>query len=41
VAPVGTIDGRVISTERGPMVERLQQLYLKALERDVASRARP
>jgi branched-chain amino acid aminotransferase len=35
VAPVGVIDGRVISTERGPMVGRLQQLYLARLERDV------
>jgi branched-chain amino acid aminotransferase len=41
VAPVGTIDGRVISTTRGPMVERLQQLYLAALERDVAAASRP
>ena len=37
VAPVGIIDGRVISTTRGPMVERLQQLYLARLERDVAT----
>ena len=37
VAPVGIIDGRVISTTRGPMVERLQQLYLARLERDVAA----
>ena len=37
VAPVGVIDGRVISTTRGPMVERLQQLYLARLERDVAA----
>ena len=36
VAPVGVIDGRVISGERGPMVERLQSLYLARLERDVA-----
>ena len=36
VAPVGTIDGRVISTQRGPMVERLQKVYLARLERDVA-----
>jgi branched-chain amino acid aminotransferase len=35
VAPVGVIDGRVISTSRGPMVERLQQLYLERLEKDV------
>ena len=37
VAPVGIIDGRIISTTRGPMVERLQQLYLAQLERDVAA----
>ena len=37
VAPVGVIDGRVISTQRGSMVERLQQLYLARLERDVAA----
>ncbi len=37
VAPVGRIDGRVISTVRGPMVERLQQLYLARLDRDVAA----
>jgi branched-chain amino acid aminotransferase len=36
VAPVGVIDGRVISPARGPMVERLQQLYLARLERDVS-----
>lgn len=36
VAPVGVIDGRVISEARGPMVERLQQLYLARLERDVS-----
>ena len=41
VAPVGVIDGRVISGERGPMVERLQQLYLARLDRDVEGRARP
>ena len=41
VAPVGTIDGRLISTTRGPMVERLQQLYLKALDADVAAAKRP
>ena len=41
VAPVGTIDGRVISTKRGPMVERLQGLYLDALQADVAAASRP
>ena len=37
VAPVGTIDGRVLGTERGPMVERLQQLYLARLQQDTAA----
>ena len=41
VAPVGTIDGRVIGTKRGPMVERLQQLYRKKLDLDVTGRGRP
>lgn len=41
VAPVGSIDGRILGTERGPMVERLQQLYLERLSRDVAGRVRP
>ncbi len=41
VAPVGSVDGRVLGAERGPMVERLQQLYLERLARDVAGRARP
>ena len=40
VAPVGTIDGRVIGSERGPMVERLQQLYRKKLGQDVSGRNR-
>jgi len=35
LAPVGEIDGRVIGDgERGPMVERLQQLYLEMLEQE-------
>jgi branched-chain amino acid aminotransferase len=38
VAPVGTIDGRVIGTERGPMVERLQTLYRERLDNDVSNR---
>jgi branched-chain amino acid aminotransferase len=36
IAPVTEIDGRSISPGRGPMVERLQQLYLNLIERDVA-----
>ena len=35
LAPVSEIDGRVIGDgQRGPMVERLQQLYLDMLERE-------
>ena len=41
VAPVGSVDGRVLGSERGPIVGRLQQLYLERLARDVAGRARP
>jgi branched-chain amino acid aminotransferase len=40
VAPVGSVDGRVLGTGRGPMVERLQQLYLERIAADVAGRAR-
>jgi branched-chain amino acid aminotransferase len=36
VAPVIEIDGRQISAARGPLVERLQQLYLELIDRDVA-----
>jgi branched-chain amino acid aminotransferase len=35
IAPVTEIDGRIISAARGPTVERLQQLYLRLIERDV------
>jgi branched-chain amino acid aminotransferase len=41
IAPVIEIDGRHISDTRGPMVERLQQLYLRLIERDVASQSAP
>jgi len=41
IAPVIEIDGRRISAGRGPVVERLQQLYLHFIERDVAAQARP
>lgn len=41
VAPVGSVDGRVVGTTRGPMVERLQQLYLARLAEDVKGRDRP
>ncbi|MBS0505732.1 MAG: aminotransferase class IV [Proteobacteria bacterium] len=36
LAPVGNVDGRVIGTARGPMVERLQQLYLARIEKELA-----
>ena len=41
IAPVIEIDGRSISAVRGPMVERLQQLYLELIERDVAAQSLP
>lgn len=41
VVPAHTIDGRVLSQGRGPMVERLQTLYRGLIERDVAGRSRP
>jgi branched-chain amino acid aminotransferase len=37
IAPVIEIDGRRISTGRGPVVERLQQLYLRLIAQDIAS----
>jgi branched-chain amino acid aminotransferase len=36
LAPVTEVDGRRISAARGPVVERLQRLYLELIERDVA-----
>ncbi len=39
IAPVTEVDGRRISTARGPMVERLQKLYLQLIEDDTAGRA--
>ncbi len=41
VAPVVEVDGRNISATRGPMVERLQNLYRELIVRDVAARSRP
>lgn len=41
IAPVTEIDGRHITPARGPMVERLQGLYLQLIENDVAGRPRP
>ena len=36
VVHVTEVDGRVLSTERGPMVERLQGLYKELVRRDVS-----
>ncbi|MEO1169524.1 MAG: aminotransferase class IV [Pseudomonadota bacterium] len=41
VVPVTEVDGRVLTEGRGPMVERLQQLYSARLATDVAARSRP
>jgi branched-chain amino acid aminotransferase len=41
VAPVVEIDGRRIGSARGPMVERLQRLYLALIERDIAAQPPP
>jgi branched-chain amino acid aminotransferase len=41
IAPVIEIDGRRISAGRGAMVERLQQLYLQLIERDIAQAPPP
>ena len=41
VVPAHTIDGRKISDGRGPMVERLQGLYKKLVERDIQANPRP
>ena len=41
VAPVVEIDGRKISAGRGPIVERLQNLYRELIARDVAARQLP
>jgi hypothetical protein len=38
--PVREIDGRQL-TCRGPMVERMQQLYAERVERDAAEQKRP
>jgi len=40
IVPVREVDGRTL-TCRGPMVERLQKLYAKRVERDVAEQTRP
>ncbi len=40
IVPVREIDGRTLEC-RGPMVERLQQLYAERIERDIAEQPRP
>ena len=41
LTPVRSVDGRVLSEGRGPMVERLQALYAERVAADIADRARP
>ncbi len=41
VVPAHTIDGRKLTDGRGPMVERLQQLYRARVEAEVAEVGRP
>ncbi|MGI8949100.1 MAG: aminotransferase class IV [Ornithinimicrobium sp.] len=42
VVPVRSVDGRMIGDGmRGPMVQRLQELYMAAVESDVAGRVAP
>ncbi|WP_246263193.1 aminotransferase class IV [Parasphingopyxis algicola] len=41
VVPVTEVDGRGLTEARGPMVERLQELYAARLATDVAARSRP
>jgi branched-chain amino acid aminotransferase len=41
IAPVTEVDGRRICAARGPVVARLQQLYLELIERDVAQARTP
>ena len=41
LTPVRSVDGRVLSQGRGPMVERLQALYAARVAADIADRARP
>ena len=41
VVPVREVDGRRISDERGPTVERLQGLYKARIEADIAAQQRP
>lgn len=40
VAPVHTIDGRIIRLGRGPVVEKIQSLYRDLVKRDISSRGK-
>jgi branched-chain amino acid aminotransferase len=40
IVPVRELDGRALQC-RGPMVERLQQLYAECVDRDIARQSRP
>jgi branched-chain amino acid aminotransferase len=41
IVPVREVDGRKLTDGRGPMVERLQELYAERMKRDVAEQRRP
>jgi len=41
LTPVRSVDGRVLTDARGPMVERLQTLYAERVAADIAGRSRP
>jgi len=41
VVPVREVDGRTLTDGRGPMADRLQQLYRERVEREVAEQQRP
>jgi branched-chain amino acid aminotransferase len=41
VVPAHTIDGRVLTDGKGPVVARLQNLYRAFIERDIAGQSRP
>jgi branched-chain amino acid aminotransferase len=41
IVPVREVDGRKLTDGRGPMVERLQKLYARRVERDLAEQSRP
>ena len=41
IVPVREVDGRKLTDGRGPIVERLQELYAERMKRDVAEQRRP